>query len=236
MRKRDHGGHPGGDPSTRLRPTVRWLAVGCAVAALCIVPMLVVGRPFEAWVARTLAATASRPGVATIVVTLLAVDVVGPIPSSIVATIAGQRLGLAGGAAAITIGLCLANLIGYGIGRSASRLLAKLVPRDQLDKARAFAGTRPGAAALALSRPVPMLSEGVIVLAGAARTPPATTAAVCGLANAGLAIAYAAIGNAVHGGAMFAFAMAGSVGLPALAVLALTLATRRRPVQMGAIT
>jgi uncharacterized membrane protein YdjX (TVP38/TMEM64 family) len=221
------------------RSGARWLLVGGVVAGLCLVPMLVAGQAVDEWAETSLRAASGSAGVAVLVAFLLAADVVLPVPSSVVATLAGQRLGFVGGTVAVAAGLCAANAIGYVVGRAGSSVVARVVGPRGLSGARRLAGTRPGFAALALTRPLPMLSETVVILAGAARTPPARTAAVCGLANLGLAAVYAAIGNGAHGGASVLLAMAGSVGVPAggLAVAAaLAAASRRRTMGAGATT
>ncbi len=81
-------------------------------------------------------------------------------------------------------------------------------------------GSRPGTAALVATRPVPILSEAAVVLAGAARAPLARTAAACGLANVGLAAVYAGLGSAAHGAFALPLGLAGALGVPALALAA----------------
>lgn len=209
---------------------MRWVLAGGGVAALCGVPAVVAGPGWEARVARALEASTEPAAVGAVVVALLALDTVLPVPSSIVATAAGQRLGFVGGALVVAVGLCTGNAIGYAIGRTAAvRPLGVVVGRAALARARRAFVARPGMAALALTRPVPLLSEATVVLAGAARAPLAATAAACGLANAGLAAAYAAMGSAAHGDAAIPLGMAGSVGVPAFAVAAAAAAGRHRP-------
>lgn len=57
---------------------------------------------------------------------LLALDTMLPVPSSIVATVAGQRLGFAGGTSVIALGLCIGNALGDLIGRTAATPLVDI--------------------------------------------------------------------------------------------------------------
>ncbi len=127
-------------------------------AALCIpiVPFLLVGElPGDRW----LSATDERAGLFALAgAGLLAADVLLPIPSSIVGTMLGARLGFGGGFLAAFAGMMIGQCIAY----AASRWLLL----------RRGAGDLPAAPTLAvvfLSRPVPVLAEAVAVAAGAAR-------------------------------------------------------------------
>lgn len=195
------------------------MVVGTAVA--CGLPALFAGARLDRWAERAFAELARPEPVFGLVTGLLALDPVLPVPSSVVATVAGQRLGFAGATASIALGLNLGCLAGYLLGRlAAAPVVQRIVGVTHLERARERVTTRPGALALAVTRPVPILSEATIVLAGAAHTPPAWTAAWCGLANLGLAVVYAALGSAADGGAALPLAIAGSVGVPLVAAAA----------------
>jgi uncharacterized membrane protein YdjX (TVP38/TMEM64 family) len=151
-----------------------------------------------------------------LVVVLLALDPVLPVPSSIVAVAGGSALGAGVGAAAIFIGLMAGALIGYWLGRQPGRALA-----DRLMGDAALAGLDPqlrpiGPLALLLSRPVPVVAEAVVIMAGAARLPwqPFLLAVVP--ANAALALAWAGLGARASAGNLLP-AMVGVIALPALA-------------------
>lgn len=223
-----------GDESQALapatRPAARWSLVVAAVLLLCALPAAVAGARVDRWAARALEEMARPGGVFALVSGLLALDTVLPVPSSVVAVVAGHRLGFVGATAAIAAGLCAGNVVGYLLGRLAGAgVVERVVGTDQLERARALAGSRPGAVALAVTRPVPVVSEATIVLAGAARAPVARTAAVCLLANLGLAAAYAAMGSAAHGPAAVPLALGGSVGVPVAAAVLAAVVGRRRP-------
>lgn len=103
---------------------------------------------------------------ATIGVTLLAVDVLLPIPSNIIMIAHGALFGVVVGTALSLLGTMLATVAGFWIGRRGGRLLAMVVPPDERARADAILA-RWGMLAIVVSRPLPLLAETVMVLAGA---------------------------------------------------------------------
>lgn len=197
------------------RVTWRLLGLALLVLAAILVPFALWGRALDQAVAAWLqAAPANRWAVAAVVAGLLGVDVLLPIPSSLVNTAAGYWLGLVPGALAAWVGLGLSCALGYALGRffsgpSADRWLG---PADRAWLEQSFA--RRGTWALALCRPVPVLAEASVVFAGLARAPLGRFGAVCALSNAGVATVYAAAGASGARGPLFLAAFALAVLLP----------------------
>lgn len=168
---------------------MRWplRAILIITAALCIplVPFFIIGElPGERWLsatdahALTFALTGSG---------LLAADVLLPVPSSIVGTMLGARLGFVAGALAAFIGLMTGQLLAFAASR---RLL------------RASVGALPAAPTLAavfLSRPVPVLAEAIAIAAGAARVRWPQFLLACGAGNLCYATALALAGAELLG-------------------------------------
>lgn len=128
------------------------LVVSTALA-IPIIPFLVIGElPGERWLSAT-DDNALRFGF--LGGALLAGDTLLPIPSSVIGTLLGARLGFISGTLWTWAGLTIGHLIGYAAGRL---LLARL-------------GTRlpevPTLLAVFASRPVPVLAEAVAFTAGA---------------------------------------------------------------------
>jgi len=145
----------GGRTAAEARRPGRLLAVVVVALLIPILPFLVVGEmPGERWLSSVghnawlFGATGGG---------LLAADVLLPIPSSIVGTLLGARLGLLPGLLWCWSGLLLGNLVGYAAGRL---LLARF--GDTLP-------TAPTALVLFASRAVPVLAEAVTFTAGAGR-------------------------------------------------------------------
>jgi uncharacterized membrane protein YdjX (TVP38/TMEM64 family) len=112
--------------------------------------------------------TAASPRVAVAAVTLLAADVVLPIPSSLVMLANGAIFGVLLGTALSTLGAMSSALVAFGIGRSAQRRTRAWLgaaTTARLDRLLA----RHGIAALIATRPIPIVAETVAVLAGSGR-------------------------------------------------------------------
>ena len=136
---------------------------------------------------------AQRFSLALLLIALLALDVVLPVPSSVVALLAVAALGGVGGYLVIFIGLCLGACLGYALGAGYLRVLSARLGLHQRRPGQL--GYRLGTLSLVCLRGVPVLAETSVVAAGMQRYPLRAFVLVTSLANAGLALAYAAIGS-----------------------------------------
>ncbi len=93
---------------------------------------------------------------------LLALDIFLPIPSSILGTILGARLGFWPGSLCTWSGLVAGNLLGFAIARFASGRIRSWMPPFPKTTTQAL---------VFLSRPVPIVAEAVSFAAGATRMP-----------------------------------------------------------------
>ena len=105
---------------------------------------------------------------ATVGVALLALDVVLPVPSNIVMIAHGALFGIVAGTLLSLAGSMLASAAAFWIGRRGGRLLRLAVPADERAHADAILA-RWGVVAIVVSRPLPLLAETVLVLAGTSR-------------------------------------------------------------------
>lgn len=158
------------------------------VTAICllsllipVIPFVVVGEmPGERWLS---AVDSSAAQFAATGMLLLAGDIVLPVPSSIVGTLLGARLGWLPALLWIWAGLMLGHCLGYAIGRLWPQRLAQSMPQ------------RPTAILLFLSRPVPVLAEAMTFMAGASRLPLRVFLPPCLVGNACYALGLALIGE-----------------------------------------
>jgi uncharacterized membrane protein YdjX (TVP38/TMEM64 family) len=152
-----------------MRRTVR--AVLIITAALCIplVPFFIIGElPGERW----LSATDDRAMTFALTGTgLLAADALLPVPSSIVGTMLGARLGFGAGALAAFVGMMAGQVLAYATSRWLLRRRTGALP------------AAPTLAVVFLSRPVPVLAEAVAIAAGAARVSWPQFLLACGAGN-----------------------------------------------------
>lgn len=97
---------------------------------------------------------------------LLVVDVLLPVPASLVMILHGALFGVVGGTLLSLAGAVGAALFGFWIGRRGGPLLARLVPEDERRRADALL-QEWGDLAVLVTRPVPILAETMALLAGA---------------------------------------------------------------------
>lgn len=149
---------------------LRILTVAAVVLLVPIVPFLIIGElPGARWLSATdenawlFALTGGG---------LLTLDVVLPIPSSVLIALMGGRLGFYAGWASAWLGLTAGTLLGYAIGRLWPQKWVPETPES------------PTLALLILSRPVPILAEAMIIAAGATRIPIVHMLAACAVGNA----------------------------------------------------
>ena len=155
----------------------------CCAVLVPLVPFAVLGElPGERWLSAqgddAFAFGATGAG-------LLALDVLLPIPSSVLGALLGGRLGLWPGFAWALLGLLTGQSLGYALGRLLPARFASELP------------AAPSAAIVLVSRPVPVLAEAVAIAAGVERMPLARFMLAGALGNAAYAFAMAGSGAAL---------------------------------------
>ncbi|HEY1599518.1 MAG TPA: VTT domain-containing protein [Pirellulales bacterium] len=198
---------------------IRWSVAVILVLLVPIIPFLSFGESLEARVGRWFDSSLSPVATAAIIVGVLASDVLLPIPSSFVSTLAGARLGLIGGALVVWLGMTLGAIIGFTLARVFGRPLAvRLSSVDDLRRMELLGEDR-GPAILAVTRPLPVLAEASVLLLGVVGIPWRRFMPVVALANLGLAAAYAALGYYAGQEENLAVALLASIALPLLATM-----------------
>ncbi|MGY2375564.1 3-dehydroquinate synthase [Pseudomonas sp. SDO524_S393] len=165
---------------------------------------------------------------ALLLIALLALDVVLPVPSSLVALLAVAMLGSLGGYLVIFIGLCLGAGLGYALGAGYFRLLSGRLGLHQRQPGQL--AYRLGTLSLICLRGIPVLAETSVVAAGMQRYPLRAFLLVTTLANAGLALAYTTIGTFLVEQNALLVTLLASMVLPALFIAGYSLfkALRKR--------
>jgi uncharacterized membrane protein YdjX (TVP38/TMEM64 family) len=172
-------------------PLGRIVALLLLLLAFVIVPFVLWGEQLDAAAPKLLRDQPTRWAIAAIGISLLFLDVLLPIPSSVVSVTLCLLLGPALGGAAVFVGMVGAFALGLLIGR--------LLPEERLrhwvgtDTWDALAAKRLPARLLwiAASRPVPVLAEVTALFAGSLRVPYKASMAVAALASLLVAAAYA---------------------------------------------
>ena len=186
--------------------SVLTLAITCAV----IVPFVLFGEAIGSWSEAHLSGPRAEVTLALSGAALLASDPILPIPSSIVATLLGNRLGFWSAALSIWAGLSAGAALGIAIGRGG----AYVAPRPP-ERIEAWMRQK-GVAAVLICRPVPVLAEVSLVVAGMTGIPVRRTMLWLFAANLGLAFLYAGFGALEARSPIPGLALTlGAVGIPA---------------------
>lgn len=153
----------------------------------------------------------------------LVADIFLPIPSSVVIVLVAQAISPVPAILTGALGLSLGCALGYASGRLGSRYL---VDADRADRLSVWLRQRGGIPLLVALRPVPILGETSLIVAGLLRLNPFHVLATTSIANLALATCYvllAAQANSVGG---FVASILAAWSLPGLAMLAYWLIRR----------
>jgi uncharacterized membrane protein YdjX (TVP38/TMEM64 family) len=148
----------------------RWVVLVVAVAVLVIAVAQLVDRTMGASLTSGIERVLCRPspGAAFAVFGLLAVDVLFPVPSSLVMILSGAVFGVVAGALLAFFGSLAGNFLGFEISRRyGSGLAMRLFGTTELELVKMRgAVSRYGVLAILLSRPLPVVMETLSIAAG----------------------------------------------------------------------
>jgi uncharacterized membrane protein YdjX (TVP38/TMEM64 family) len=224
----------GSAPSTGQRRELRgWGVLAVLLLAAILVPFAIWEQPIARMAGELLDAKGGSPTLAGTLTILLALDVLLPVPSSVVSTAAGARFGIAGGIAISWVGLTAGCILAAALGRKLGRPFAEWLVGDRALLRAGETARRWGAGALVVCRAVPVLAEASVLLAGVTSMPWRNFLAVTSLANLGIAAIYAWVGQQAMESGAFLLAFGGAVGVPAIALWLWSRVVTRPPRQRG---
>ena len=178
----------------RNKIPVRTLLLLFTVIAAVIIVFTLFGDRVEAWTALVMQrAQDNLWQIGVLVVALLIIDVVVPIPSSIVCTAAGMFMGIPAGILAAWIGLNGTVIAGYLIGRFATKPAELVIGKREFGLLQRY-HQRHGIWLLIAMRPVPILSEASVLFAGISRLAPVPVFIITALGNILIATLYVVLG------------------------------------------
>lgn len=210
-------------PRPPMRDVVKQLLLFAIVLAVPIVPLLVWGELFAGQVAYWREAEIAPHRLAAAVVLVLASDILLPVPSSAVCTLAGARLGVIGGTVASWLGLTLGAVAAFAVARWWGRPLAeRFSAADDLGRLER-ACRRNDLWMLIATRPLPVLAEACVLLVGLLGTPWPRFLAAISASHLVLAVTYAVLGDYALHNEWLTVALCVSLALP---LLVATLARR----------
>ena len=202
------------------------------VAVLLAVP-LAVAAAWGQWWADDLARWRSSPPadavLVAVVVGILAADLLLPVPSGPVMTLAGAHFGTLPAIGITWLGLMLGATVGFALARYGGRPLMRrfVAERDLADLDGA--GRRYGPWVLLVSRPMPILAEASVVVAGLLQTPWWLFLCMVGVGNFLCSIIFCTLGDYAAANEWVTTALFLSVVVPVLLLVAARqkLASRR---------
>jgi len=165
------------------------------VLGVILVPFFCWGAHIDDWTEELVAWGHHHPWKAALWLGgLLAVDVLAPIPSSLVSTACGSLLGFWAGTLASFAGMTVSAAAGYLLGRCAAGPARRALGSGDFKLMQRLHG-RWGVWMLAALRPVPVLAEASLLFAGLAAMPwrGALPVLLCG--NLAVSAVYGAIGT-----------------------------------------
>ncbi len=183
-------------PRDTEQPRKPWrlLTLAILLVALVIVPFLIFGEAIDSRIANFIERGRAHPWSAALVLGgLLAVDVLAPIPSSLVSTACGALLGFWCGLLTSFAGMTISVLLGLLLGRLAAPVAQRALRPSEVATLRRM-HNRWGLWMLAAARPVPVLAEASVLFAGLARFSWSGALPLLLLGNLAVSAVYAACG------------------------------------------
>jgi uncharacterized membrane protein YdjX (TVP38/TMEM64 family) len=149
-----------------MRRTVALIAIvaGVVIGSKLLVEN-VLGLSFEPWARSWM--TAAGPSAAVVVIGLLAADIFIPVPSSVVMVLSGAAFGVWWGALLAFVGSISGEWLGFELARKYGTSLSTRFIGDENERRRLNdALVTHGAAAIAVTRALPVVMETMSIVAG----------------------------------------------------------------------
>ena len=195
-----------------LRPL---LIVGLALL-VPIVPFLWFGEQLEGAIEQWLNPPPAPGVIALATVGLLATDILLPIPSSVVSTVAGAQLGVLPATFVSWLGMTLGASLGFLVAKAWGRPVAghfssveDLARMDNLSR-------HYGIWVLVVTRALPVLAEAAVLLLGATGLSWRKFLPVVMLSNLGIAAVYATLGHFARRQGELPLALVAAIAVPLL--------------------
>ncbi|MBO6527960.1 VTT domain-containing protein [Erythrobacter sp.] len=216
----------------RAQNTLKYAGFSILYLSLFIIPFVLFGKQIETSWGAFFRSNSNDTIVAFVAGLLLAGDPVLPTPSSVIATLLATRIGFWPAALVNGLALSAACLIGYAIGWGGGGALSQRgisLPAEFVAWVQRY-----GLVAVLLCRPVPVLAEASLILAGAARHEPVKLLVWCCATQLILGLAYAFAGSGWGNDRWDSTAiLAGSVGIPVTAAVIVLVSVLRRQGKKG---
>ncbi len=197
-----------------MRSFARPALLICLVLLVPIIPFLSFGESLEAMIAHWLDPPPRPAVIALLTVAILSSDILLPVPSSLVSTVAGAQLGAIAATLASWLGMTLGAIIGFYLAKTWGRSLAvRFSSADDLQRMDQL-GQRYGSWILIITRALPVLAEAAVLLMGTTRLAWRQFLPAVMLSNLGIAAIYSVLGHLAKAQGELPLALAASIALP----------------------
>ncbi len=214
-----------------MRKLLRPLAILSLVLLVPALPFLGFGDQLDQMVEGWLDPPPPPSAIALMTVALLSSDILLPIPSSLVSTFAGAQLGILAATVASWLGMTLGAAVGFFLARAWGRALAvRFASFDDLQRIDRL-GRDYGVWMLIATRPLPLLAEAAVLLAGLSGLGWRWFLTCVMLSNFGIALVYSILGRLANAQGHLPLALLASIALPLLATTIARRVLRERPAQ-----
>ena len=200
-----------------MRTLWRPLLVIVLALLVPVVPFFAFGEALEARITAWLDPPPPPATIALATVGVLAVDILLPVPSSVVSTLAGAAIGNSARDGRELAGNDGRRNAGLRLGQSLWRPLAARLSSDEDLVQMDYLAHRYGAWLLVLSRPLPIVAEAAVLFLGTTSLAWRTFLPPVMLSNLGIALVYAVLGNIARTQGELPLAIAASIAIPVLA-------------------
>ena len=206
-----------------MRGLWRPLAMVSLALLVPVLPFLSFGAGLEQRIEGWFEPPPAPAVIVLLTVAVLSSDILLPVPSSLVSTIAGAQLGIVAATAASWLGMTLGAMLGFFLAKSWGRAVAvRLSSAEDLARMDQLA-RQVGPAILIVTRALPVLAEASVLLLGTTQLAWRRFLPAVMLSNLGIAAVYAVLGQLAKTQGELPLALAASIALP---IAATTLARR----------
>lgn len=195
--------------------SLRWALLWLAALALILIPFFLLEERVERLPDLIANWQAGRWIAGGAIAGLLALDILLPVPSSVLSTAAGAMLGFVPGAFASLIGMTAGCVLGHWLGRRSAQRFIDAGELARVSKA----SSRLGPWVVVVFRAVPVLAEASVFFAGVTGMPRGRFLTLAAASNLGISAVYAAVGAYAVKAESFLLAFAGAIIVPLVAML-----------------
>ncbi len=204
-------------PTPPQQPVNPWLRPLLLVTVVLVLPLVLLAAWGETFMTVAQRWQANPPGTWTLaaaIVGILASDVILPVPSGPISTLAGSQLGVLVGTVASTLGMTLGATIAFALAKRWGRPLAERYSSPEQLAELETACQAHGGWMLILTRPLPIVAEACALLVGALQMPWRQFLPAVLLSNLLIAATYALLGQRATEYGWLPAALCVSVALP----------------------